>query len=110
MMLAREYRIKKKELIEKVKRRGTVLQSENFGISKLENEVNEKPRFAFIISTKISKLAVHRNRINRALHEGVRRALKSIPGKFDYVFLAKKSISKKTTEEIIKEVENFFRD
>lgn len=108
-MLAREYRIKKKELIEEIKKQGKVLQSENFGVAKLTNDDNEKPRFAFIISTKISKLAVHRNRINRALHEGVRRVLKSVPSKFDYVFLAKKSIAKKTTEEIIKEVESFFR-
>ena len=108
-MLAREYRIKKKELIEEVKNKGTVLQSENFGVAKLKQNENSKPRFAFVISTKISKLAVSRNRINRALHEGVRRVLKEVPKTFDYVFLAKKSIAKKTTEEIIKEVEKFFR-
>ena len=75
----------------------------------MEKNGEEKPRFGFVISTKISKLAVHRNRINRSLHEGVRRVLSLVPENYDFVFLAKKSIEKKSTEEIIKEVDLFFR-
>jgi ribonuclease P protein component len=108
MMLASQYRLKSKERIEEIKHKGNVLQSENFGVACLKKDDEECPRFGFVVSTKISKLAVHRNRINRSLHEGVRRVLKIVPNNFDFVFLAKKSIMDKSTEKIIKEVEVFF--
>lgn len=108
MILAREFRIFGKERIEEIKSKGSLTQSENFGVCKLKKENEEKPRFAFVISTKISKLAVHRNRINRSLHEGVRRVLNKVPTYNDYVFLAKKTLTNKTTDEIIKEVVQFF--
>ncbi len=108
MILSANFRIKDKGRIDEVKTQGKLLQSENFGVSYLINNLNDSPRFAFVISTKISKLAVHRNRINRSLHEGVRGALGYIPKFYDFVFLAKRSIASKSTEEIIKEVNKFF--
>lgn len=109
MILPSPNRLKGAQRIEEIKKKGKVLQDDLFGVIYLEKENNEQPKFGFVISTKISKLAVHRNRINRSLHEGVRRTLNFIPANFDYVFLAKKSIEKKSTEEIIKEVEAFFK-
>lgn len=109
MILASENRLKTTGRIEEVKKRGKVLQDQFFGLVYLSKKDETKPRFAFIISTKISKLAVHRNRINRSLHEGVRRVLNIVPKSYDYVFLAKKNIEQKSTEEIIREVEIFFR-
>jgi ribonuclease P protein component len=108
MILASENRLKGTERIEEIKKRGKVLQDNLFGVIYLENNGNEKPKFGFVISTKISKLAVHRNRVNRSMHEGVRRVLNIIPTNFDFVFLAKKSIENKSTEEIIHAVEAFF--
>jgi ribonuclease P protein component len=110
MILASENRLKGTDRIEEIKKKGKVLQDDLFGVIYLEKHEEEKPRFGFVISTKISKLAVHRNRINRSLHEGVRRVLSLIPENYDFVFLAKKSIEKKSTEEIIKEVDSFFRN
>jgi ribonuclease P protein component len=109
MILPSPNRLKGIDRIEEIKKKGKVLQDDMFGVIYLEKETETQPRFGFVISTKISKLAVHRNRINRSLHEGVRRMLNLVPGSFDYVFLAKKSIEKKSTEEIIKEVELFFK-
>lgn len=94
--------------IERVSGKGKMVQSENFGIRIIKRNDKENSRFAFVVSTKISKLAVHRNRINRALSESVRRLLTEIPTGFDFVFLAKKTIAGKTTEEIMEEVRRFF--
>ena len=74
----------------------------------LKRDDNDPSKFAFVISTKISKLAVHRNRIKRSMNEGIRRNLRDIPKGYDFVFLTKRSIGGKTTEEIIEEVGNFF--
>ena len=107
-MLATVYKIKTHKEIEEVKSKGKIFQSTNFGVVVLKRQNQEKPRFVFIISTKISKLSVHRNRISRALNEGARRYITQIPGNFDFVFLTKKSIERKLSEEIIGEVEHFF--
>lgn len=107
MMLPTSNRIKAKGRIEEVMRKGKMLQSPNFGVALLGNNDNT-PKFAFVTSTKISKLAVHRNRINRSFNEGIRRAMNMVPAGFDFVFLAKKSIADKPTDEIIKEVNSFF--
>ena len=108
MMLPTSNRIKLKGRITEVMKKGKLLQSENFGVAALSKD-EETPKFAFVISTKISKLAVHRNRINRAFNEGVRHAFSYVSKNFDYVFLAKKSISDKSTDQIIKEVSSFFQ-
>jgi len=108
MILPSKFKIKDTKRIDKVKNKGRLFQSEGFGLVALKNDDNTSPRFAFVISTKISKLAVHRNRINRSLNEGIRRMLSKIPKNYDFVFLAKRNISTKNTEEIIREVSGFF--
>jgi len=107
-MLANENRIFGSKRIEEVKNSGRIIQSDNFGLAILKRDDNDPSKFAFVISTKISKLAVHRNRIKRSMNEGIRRNLRDIPKGYDFVFLTKRSIGGKTTEEIIEEVGNFF--
>lgn len=112
MTLARQYRIKGEKNIEEVKKKGQLFQSDNFGVCVRKDEENESesPKFAFIISKKISRLAVHRNRIKRALSEAVRNNLFLVPKGYNFVFLTKKALEKKTTDEIKREVEIFFRN
>lgn len=106
-MLASKFLLHSKE-VEKVKQGGKLLQSQNFGVFVYQNRQASVCRFAFIISSKISKLAVHRNRVKRALNEVVRMNLSKIPKGYDFVFLVKKSIVSKTTEDIMRETQNFF--
>ena len=108
MALASAFRIKGGERIEEVKSKGRIYQSNSFGIAFLARDDSDFPRFAFVISKKISNLAVHRNRISRALSEGVRSNSSRIPRGYDFVFLTKKDITKKTTENIIVEIDKFF--
>ena len=62
-------------------------------------EVNPS-RFGFVISTKIDKRAVVRNRIKRLLREAVRSNLEKIPDGFDLVFVVRPKIVGKSYEEV----------
>lgn len=108
MAIAREFRIGGTVRINEVKLKGELLQSNNFGIRFLKNS-SPVSRFAIVVSTKVSKFAVHRNRVKRALLEAVRQAMADVPKGFDYVFLTKSSIMSKTTDEIMREVFVFFK-
>jgi ribonuclease P protein component len=109
-MLASKNLLKGKNRVEEVKKKGNLFQSESFGATVIKRDDEGPQRFAFVISTKISKLAVHRNRIKRALGEAVRRNLKRAPKNIDVVFLAKKNADSKTTDELMKETEKFLSD
>lgn len=106
-MLASDFRLKKTSDFNRVKEKGKLYQSENFGVTVLEKDKDEPSRFGFVISTKISKLAAHRNRIKRAFGEAVRQNFKKISKGYDMVFLAKTTMEKKTTDEIMKQVKDF---
>ena len=108
-MLASENRLKGEENFEKVKNEGELFQSDNFAVAFSKRDDNQKSRFGFIVSKKISKLSTLRNRIERALAEAIRHRLNEIKEGYDVVFLAKKNIARRTTDEIMKEVEIFLR-
>lgn len=107
-MLASVYRLNRSG-IKKVKALGKMVQDEDFGVLVVKREDNEPSRFGFLVSTNISKLAVHRNRITRAMHEAVRYNLSLVAKNYDMVFLVKRSIEKKATDEIMKQVEKFLK-
>lgn len=65
-------------------------------------------RFAFIVSKKISPLAVQRNRIRRLLSEAIYSGIEKIKPGNDFVFLVKKLIIGKNLTEIKKEIESIF--
>lgn len=107
-MLAYSNRLRKKEFPQ-IKRKGRLYQEKNFGAVVLKVGKKENSKFGFVVSNKISKAAVHRNRIKRAFREAVRQNLSEVEKGYHILFLAKQSILKKTTNEIMKEVEHFLR-
>lgn len=109
-MLAVANRIRKGEEIEEVKKTGKLYQSDNFAVIAKRRKTPDRVRFAFIISTKTSKLAVHRNRLKRAFNESCRLNTAHLPDDMDFVFLVKKSIARKTAEDIMREVNVFFKN
>ena len=60
-------------------------------------------KFGFVVSKKISKRAVDRNRVKRLLSEMVRRNLEIFPNGFRGIFLVKKMINNET--DIEKDIE-----
>ena len=106
-MLARANCLKGSSVFKNVEANGTLYQSANFGVSILNRRDAHPIRFGFVISTKVSKLAVQRNRIKRAMSESARHNLKSLKNGYDVVFLAKTTVEKKTTQQIMDEVKIF---
>lgn len=103
-MLAKKFRLTGPKDFKKVQDKGVVYQSENFGLAILNRGDKNPSKFAFIVSIKISKDAVDRNRLKRTMSEAVRLSSSEILPGSDAVFLAKTSIVKHPTHEIMKEV------
>ena len=109
-MLPRLNRLTGKKNFERVEKEGEIFQSQNFGIAHIKRGDASPSRFAFVVSTKISKVAVERNRIKRILREAVRQTLFDLVKGFDVVFLAKLSIMRASTDLMMKEVKKSLRD
>ena len=86
-MLPKKNRLSKKEIFLLKKENPKIIQGELFGLSYLPKENEQK--FGLIISTKIAKKAVERNRIKRALFLAIEKNLIGNCGWF--LFLAKKT-------------------
>jgi ribonuclease P protein component len=102
-MIARAFTLKGKKIFERAQKEGKLFQSESFGLVLYKRGDDNHSQFGFIVSTKISKESVLRNRIKRALGEAVRYLLTDIKHGYDVIFLAKQSALRKTTEEIMRE-------
>lgn len=104
-MLASRYRLTGPENIERVKNKGKLYQRKLFGLCVFDRKDKEPSKFAFVVSTKISKQAVQRNRMKRAMSESIRHARTRMKDGFDLIFLTKKVMARKLTDEIMREVE-----
>ena len=103
-MLSRQFTLKGEEAFARVRNEGRLFQFDSFGLSVLERGDDESPRFAFIVSSKVSKEAVQRNRIKRALSEAVRFEMTRLKKGFDAIFLAKQIGTRKSTDGLMREV------
>lgn len=103
-MLAKKYRLTGTKDYSRVQNEGKVFQSNSFGVAYLERGDEGPSRFGFVVSTKIAKEAVDRNRHKRVMSEAVRIDSIKLNVGYDVVFLAKTTISKISTSELMKEV------
>ena len=103
-MLAKKFRLKGAKEFARIQKEGKIYQSANFGLAYIKRGDEGPSRFGFIVSTKIAKDAVDRNRFKRAMSEEERIASIVLGSGFDAVFLAKTSIVRVSTAEIMKEV------
>jgi ribonuclease P protein component len=92
----------KKEFLE-IKNKGKLFGSPIFGVLILKKE-DEFKKFGFIISKKISKRAVDRNKIKRRMAEVLKNNLDKFSLGTRMIFLVKKEILNKKIEEIEKEI------
>ena len=99
-MLASKNRLKKKINFARIEIDGKMIQSKSFGMGIYNRNDNEPSHFGFIISTKISKKAVIRNRIKRIMSEVIRINLKNIKDGYDILFLIKHQALKTTRIEL----------
>jgi ribonuclease P protein component len=99
-MLPSKYRLKKRIDFARSEIDGKLFQSKNFGVNIFDRKDSDNSRFAFIISTKISKKAVVRNKIRRIMSDIIRLNLDKIKTGLDVVFLVKPTILKSHRKEI----------
>lgn len=110
-MLASKNRLKKKTNFARVEIDGRLTQYNSFGLGVYDrsrdfegDSNNTDSRFGFIISTKISKKAVTRNKIKRIIADCIRIKLDEIKKGLDVVFLIKPNAIKIKDEELKNEV------
>lgn len=109
-MLAKKFRLTGAKDFARVQNDGKVFQSVNFGVAFVNRNDNKPSRFGFIVSTKIAKDAVDRNRYKRAMSEAVRIESINLVDNYDVVFLAKTSISRVSTASVMKEVRDALKE
>ena len=103
-MLAKELILKKRKDFELVMKEGKMHQTPLFGLLVYISEEVKDRKFGFLISKKVSKRAVDRNRIKRLLAEAVRKNIDVFSKKAWMVFLAKKTLIDLKYEEVEKEI------
>lgn len=68
------------------------------------------PRFAFIISKKISKKAVDRNRGKRLLREAVRKVYPLLKNEsYDIILIARKDILGKKLQDVLEDFQTLLK-
>lgn len=72
-MLSQKYRFHGHGSLNYLHRNGQVVRNSNMMVKYAPNLKRENPRFAVVVSKKVYKSAVKRNRIRRRLYEIIRR-------------------------------------
>lgn len=98
-MLSREYKLKKDNDFKKVFEKGKFYRNDFIKIRFLKNNLGIT-RFGIVISSKISKKAVSRNRVRRRLEEIIRIRLDQIRSGFDIVVLFEPEVIGKNYKQI----------
>ena len=98
-MLSREYKLKKDNDFKKAFEKGKFYRNDFIKIRFLKNNLGTT-RFGIVISSKISKKAVSRNRVRRRLEEIIRIRLDQIRSGFDIVVLFEPEVIGKNYKQV----------
>jgi len=91
MALNKKNRLKKKQDFEAVFKKSRAVNGSFLFVKYKKNEL-DTPRFGFVVSAKVAKKAVERNRIRRILSETIRGRVDNLGGYDIIVFATKKII------------------
>ena len=91
MTLNRALRLRKGSDFQRVRQQGRSITSRLLILAWVPNEVTTL-RVGFVVSKRISKLAVKRNHIKRLLSEAIRPVLPEVSGDWDIVLSARQAI------------------
>lgn len=107
-MLPKKNRLTKKSEFSEVLTKGRIFQGPLFGTAVYKRNDGLPAKIGIIVSKKISKLAVKRNRAKRLLRESLRRLIKDAPDGLNIVFLTKKNLLEAVQDEVYRETERLF--
>lgn len=102
-MLEKNKRVRLKKDFENVFKKGKGLFEDSLGLKIVKNNL-EFNRFGVIVSNKVSKKAVIRNRIKRQIRSILRMEELKLKVGYDSVILTQKEILKKNFQEIQKTI------
>jgi len=102
-MLARKYRLSKKDFETAFNTKGKYLKSDFLSFKIVKNSL-KLSRFGISCGTKISKKATVRNRIKRRISESIRLKLDKINPGYDILVMASPQIKERDYQEIDKAI------
>jgi len=108
-MLPKENRLKRKKEFETVFKGGRIAKGKYVFLKYLGNGT-EKTKIGFVVSKKISKLAVERNKAKRRIREIVRLRRKEIKEGLSIIVIALPPINDAPFKEIKKDMENLLKE
>lgn len=86
-MISRTHRFHGHSSLRFVYQRGQTVRGEHCALRYVRNEKRKNYRIAVVVSRKVSKSAVLRNRVRRRIYEIVRTQAENITGPYDFVFV-----------------------
>lgn len=84
-MLNKKYRFHSRGGVRFVFQKGKTVRTQKMSLTTLDNE-RGFTRVAVVVSKKVLKTAVGRNRIRRRVYEAIRQNFEDLPEKRDYIF------------------------
>lgn len=107
-MLSRTNRLSKQKDFEKIFRQGKEYRVDGLTIKSLARQQSFS-RFGLVISTKVAKKAVARNRLRRQIRAILRAHLTDIKPGFDVVLIAKPSLLDLSYQELEETIVDLFK-
>lgn len=106
-MLQKKYRLRTFKDFKRVFAGGSFIKNNanNIIVAKVVKNNLLFSRFAFIVSNKISKSAVKRNKVKRRMREAIRAKIPLIKNGYDIAFIANPPVLKKNYSDISEAVE-----
>lgn len=98
-MLAKKYRLLKKKDFENVFEKGKFI-NDKFLYFKIIQNNQENSRFGIIVSKKITKKAVNRNKIKKRIRSIIKKNIPFIKKGIDLIIIPKKEINEKSFIQI----------
>jgi len=105
-MLKKENRLKKQKEFDEIFKKGKGLKEESLFLKIFKNNT-EHTRIGIIVSKKVSKKAVERNKIKRQIKEIIKS--NNFKKGFQMIIIAYPNIKEKSFEEINKQLDNLLK-
>jgi ribonuclease P protein component len=107
--LKRAFRLRKSSEFQRVRQQGRHLTSRLLILAWIPNDVG-RLRIGFVVSKRISKLAVERNYIKRLLSESIRPLLSELPAGWDIVISARGEAAKADLQALKQDTVTLLRE
>ena len=107
-MLKKQNQLTKDKEFDNVFKNGKSSYDKVIGVKVIANNLNDS-RVGILVSTKISKKAVERNRLKRQIREVIKLDLEAIKPGYDFIVITLAPILGKTSQEITKSIHNHFK-